>query len=68
MPEKLLVCSWKNIKLITYSAPRAGYKEWAKTLTETKLESEFLPLSIFLLLAFNVAYDKYYVTHKRKIK
>ncbi len=41
MPENILAWPWTNIKLITYSAPRAGDKEWAKTLTETKLESEF---------------------------
>ncbi len=41
MPATLKNWPWKQIKLITYGAPRAGDEEWAKMLTETGLDSEF---------------------------
>lgn len=41
MPASLAGWPWQQIKLITYSAPRAGDKKWAKLLTETGLDSEF---------------------------
>lgn len=41
MPGTLTGWPWKQIKLITYGAPRAGDKQWAKLLTETGLDSEF---------------------------
>ena len=41
MPAALAEWPWQQIKLITYSAPRAGDKQWAKLLTETGLDSEF---------------------------
>jgi hypothetical protein len=40
MPKSVSNWPWQQIKLITYSAPRAGNKEWAKVLS-TKLQSEF---------------------------
>ncbi len=41
MPTKLRSWPWRQMKLITYSAPRAGGALWAKTLTARGLESEF---------------------------
>jgi len=41
MPATLIGWPWKQIKLITYGAPRAGDKKWAKLLTESGLDSEF---------------------------
>jgi hypothetical protein len=41
MPEVLRSWPWKQIKLITYSAPRAGDEQWAGTLTKSGLKSEF---------------------------
>jgi hypothetical protein len=41
MPEALRRWPWTQIKLITYSAPRAGDSEWAKALTTHGLDSEF---------------------------
>jgi len=41
MPEALTDWPWKQIKLVTYSAPRAGDKQWAKLLTESGLDSTF---------------------------
>ncbi|MGB5475143.1 MAG: hypothetical protein WBQ78_16920 [Gammaproteobacteria bacterium] len=41
MPAALKGWPWKQIKLITYGAPRAGDRQWAKTLTESGLDSEF---------------------------
>jgi hypothetical protein len=41
MPAALKGWPWKQLKLITYGAPRAGDRQWAKTLTESGLDSEF---------------------------
>jgi hypothetical protein len=41
LPAALIGWPWKQIKLITYSAPRAGDKQWARTLTVSGLQSEF---------------------------
>jgi hypothetical protein len=41
MPAILTGWPWQQIKLITYSAPRAGDKKWARLLTESGLDSEF---------------------------
>jgi len=41
MPKALAQWPWKQIKLITFSAPRAGDALWAKTLTEKHLQSKF---------------------------
>jgi len=41
MPNVLRRWPWQQIKLITFSAPRAGNATWAKTLTTHKLASEF---------------------------
>lgn len=41
MPTMLKNWPWKQIKLITFGAPRAGDKRWAKTLTQSGLDSEF---------------------------
>ena len=41
MPAALRGWPWKQIKLITYSAPRAGNEEWASKLTVSGLDSEF---------------------------
>lgn len=41
LPASLRSWPWKNIKLITYSAPRVGNATFAKYLTEDKLQSEF---------------------------
>ena len=41
MPNALRRWPWQQIKLITFSAPRAGNALWAKTLTTRKLASEF---------------------------
>jgi len=41
MPAALRGWPWKQIKLITYSSPRVGDAEWARTLTKSGLESEF---------------------------
>ena len=40
LPQSVKNWPWKQVKLITYSAPRAGDDEWAKVLTD-KLQSEF---------------------------
>ena len=37
MPAALRGWPWKQIKLITFSSPRAGDKQWAKTLTGSGL-------------------------------
>jgi hypothetical protein len=49
MPTTLAGWPWKQIKLITFAAPRAGDQQWAKLLTETGLDSEFFstPLDPF---------------------
>jgi hypothetical protein len=41
MPRSLQQWPWQQMKLITYSAPRAGDPIWAETLTEKALQSEF---------------------------
>ncbi len=41
MPKRLAAWPWRSIKLVTFSSPRAGNAEWARILTETKLQSEF---------------------------
>lgn len=41
MPANLQRWPWKNIKLVSFGAPRAGDELWAKTLTETYLKSPF---------------------------
>jgi len=41
MPASLKAWPWKQIKLITYGAPRVGDELWAKTLTESGLDAEF---------------------------
>ena len=41
MPEALDAWPWADTKLITFGAPRAGDRTWAKTLTEDGLESVF---------------------------
>ncbi len=41
MPRQMRPWPWQQIKLITFSAPRAGDAEWAKTLTTIGLASEF---------------------------
>lgn len=46
MPASLRNWPWRQIKLITYGAPRAGDEEWARTLTTKKLESEFFSTPI----------------------
>lgn len=40
MPSSLRRWPWKEIKLITFGAPRAGDAEWARTLTGQGLDSE----------------------------
>jgi hypothetical protein len=46
MPTNLKRWPWKQIKLITYGAPRAGDEQWAKTLSESGLDSEFFSSAI----------------------
>lgn len=46
MPAALKAWPWGNIKLITFSAPRAGNAKWAKTLTVDTLESVFFSTSL----------------------
>ena len=41
MPKVLRDWPWKQIKLITFSAPRAGNAQWAGLLTKQGLQSEF---------------------------
>ncbi|MCJ8325320.1 MAG: lipase family protein [Rhizobiales bacterium] len=41
LPTALRAWPWKNIKLITFSAPRVGNETFAKHLTVDKLQSEF---------------------------
>ena len=45
MPPSLKNWPWKQLKLITYGAPRAGDKLWAKTLTESGLDSDLFSSS-----------------------
>lgn len=41
MPPALQNWPWQQIKLVSFAAPRSGDKLWAKTLTETHLQSDF---------------------------
>ncbi len=41
MPKALRSWPWRQIKLITFSSPRAGDARWAETLTKHGLASEF---------------------------
>lgn len=41
MPKNLVGWPWAQIKLITFSAPRAGDAKWANTLTTQALNSRF---------------------------
>ena len=41
MPEALATWPWKQIKLISFSAPRVGDTQWAQALTTEELDSEF---------------------------
>jgi hypothetical protein len=41
MPTALRDWPWRQIKLITFSSPRAGNAKWAETLTKQGLASEF---------------------------
>ena len=41
MPKPLRAWPWKQIKLITYSAPRAGNTVFARELTQVQLQSQF---------------------------
>ncbi|MEP5180576.1 MAG: lipase family protein [Rhizobiaceae bacterium] len=41
MPTALRNWPWKNVKLVSFSAPRIGDEQFARTLTQTKLQSEF---------------------------
>lgn len=56
MPARLRSWPWTSIKLISYSAPRAGDALWAATLTERALQSEafntvFWPVDLKALTA-----------------
>jgi hypothetical protein len=46
MPSALRAWPWQDVKLITYGAPRAGDAEWARTLTESRLDSEVFSTAI----------------------
>ena len=41
MPAALRGWPWQQVKLVTFSAPRSGDERWARTLTESGLDSEF---------------------------
>ncbi|HEY1960212.1 MAG TPA: hypothetical protein VGH28_31600 [Polyangiaceae bacterium] len=41
VPAALSAWPWQTIKLITFAAPRAGDTQWAQTLTEDRLQSDF---------------------------
>jgi hypothetical protein len=41
MPDEIRNWPWKQIKLITFSAPRVGDTQWAEKLTIDGLESDF---------------------------
>lgn len=49
MPSQLRNWPWRKVKLITYSAPRAGDAEWAETLTTNGLESDFFTAPILTI-------------------
>lgn len=46
MPAALRTWPWKQVKLITYGAPRVGNETFAKALTVEKLQSEFFSTAI----------------------
>lgn len=46
MPAALRGWPWRQIKLITFSSPRAGNEQWAETLTKKGLASEFFSTPI----------------------
>jgi len=46
MPTALRGWPWRQIKLITFSSPRAGNEQWAETLTKHGLASEFFSTRI----------------------
>ncbi len=46
MPAGLRDWPWQQVKLITFSSPRAGTEQWARTLTEQGLLSEFFSTRI----------------------
>ncbi len=46
MPAALRGWPWRQIKLITFSSPRAGNARWAETLTKQGLASEFFSTPI----------------------
>jgi hypothetical protein len=41
MPETLAAWPWRNLKLITFAAPRAGDRQWADALTTSHLDATF---------------------------
>jgi len=47
MPKALRGWPWQQIKLISFSAPRAGDAKWAKTLTTHGLASKFFSSRVF---------------------
>ncbi len=46
LPAKLRNWPWRQLKLITYGAPRVGDETFAKALTTTALQSEFFSTEI----------------------
>lgn len=46
MPTALRNWPWRQMKLITFSSPRAGNAQWAETLTKHGLASEFFSTPI----------------------
>ncbi|MCJ7466438.1 MAG: hypothetical protein MUO53_07065 [Maribacter sp.] len=46
MPDELRQWPWKQLKLITFSAPRVGDATWAEKLTKEGLSSEFFSTAI----------------------
>ena len=46
MPATLRNWPWRQMKLITFSSPRAGNAQWAETLTKHGLASEFFSTRI----------------------
>lgn len=46
LPSTLRDWPWRNIKLVTYGAPRVGDAEFAEKLTVEKLQSEFFSTAI----------------------
>ena len=46
MPVKLRQWPWKQMKLVTFSAPRVGSDDWAEKLTVEHLSSDFFSTAI----------------------